>query len=195
MRTVAILVFDDVEVLDFSGPFEVFSVVGRQKGQSPFDVYTVAEMPGPVFARNQFSVNPRYTIADCPAPDILVVPGGWGTRREMNNARLIDWIKTTAPKAELVLSVCTGALLLARAGLLDGLKATTHHGALDLLREIAPKTTVLDNQRVVDNGKIIVSAGVSAGIDAAFHVVARLDGLEVALETARYMEYDWRHEA
>jgi transcriptional regulator GlxA family with amidase domain len=113
----------------------------------------------------------------------------------MNNARLIDWIKTTAPKAELVLSVCTGALLLARAGLLDGLKATTHHGALDLLREIAPKTTVLDNQRVVDNGKIIVSAGVSAGIDAAFHVVARLDGLEVALETARYMEYDWRHEA
>lgn len=195
MRNVAILVFDDVEVLDFSGPFEVFSVVGRQKGQSPFDVYTVAEMPGPVFARNQFSVNPRYTIADCPAPDILVVPGGWGTRREMNNARLIDWIKTTAPKAELVLSVCTGALLLARAGLLDGLKATTHHGALDLLREIAPKTTVLDNQRVVDNGKIIVSAGVSAGIDAAFHVVARLDGLEVALETARYMEYDWRHEA
>jgi len=195
LRNVAILVFDDVEVLDFSGPFEVFSVVGRQKGQSPFDVYTVAEMPGPVFARNQFSVNPRYTIADCPAPDILVVPGGWGTRREMNNARLIDWIKTTAPKAELVLSVCTGALLLARAGLLDGLKATTHHGALDLLREIAPKTTVLDNQRVVDNGKIIVSAGVSAGIDAAFHVVARLDGLEVALETARYMEYDWRHEA
>lgn len=195
MRNAAILVFDEVEVLDFSGPFEVFSVAGRQEGQSPFNVYTVAEKSRSILARNQLSVNPRYTIADCPVPDILVVPGGWGTRREMNNAGLIDWIKTTAPKAELVLSVCTGALLLARAGLLDGLKATTHHGALDLLREIAPKTSVLDDQRVIDNGRIIVSAGVSAGIDAAFHVVARLHGLEVALETARYMEYDWRHEA
>ena len=194
VRNVAILVFDEVEVLDFCGPFEVFSVTGRQKEQLPFNVYTVAEKSGPVLAHNQLSVNPRYTITDCPVPDILVVPGGWGTRREMNNAGLIDWIKTTAQKAELVLSVCTGALLLAKAGLLDGLKATTHHGALDLLREIAPETTVLDNQRVVDNGKIIVSAGVSAGIDAAFHVVARLHGPEVALETARYMEYDWRHE-
>ena len=195
MKNVAILIFDDVEVLDFCGPFEVFSVAGRQKEQSPFSVYAVAEKPGPILARNQLSVNPRYTIADCPVPDILVVPGGLGTRREMNNAGLIDWIKTAAQKAELVLSVCTGALLLARAGLLDGLKATTHHGALDLLREIAPKTSVLDDQRVIDNGRIIVSAGVSAGIDAAFHVVARLHGLEVALETARYMEYDWRHEA
>lgn len=195
MKNIAILIFDDVEVLDFCGPFEVFSVTGRQKEQSPFNVYIVAEKSDPVLARNQLSVNPRYTTAGCPRPDILVVPGGWGTRREMNNAGLIDWIKTTAPKAELVLSVCTGALLLARAGLLDGLKATTHHGALDLLREIAPKTSVLGDQRVIDNGRIIVSAGVSAGIDAAFHVVARLHGLEVALETARYMEYDWRHEA
>ena len=191
-RNVAILIFDEVEVLDFAGPFEVFSVTGRQKRQTPFNVYTVAERSGPVMARNQFSMNARYTIADCPAPDILVIPGGWGTRREMNNTALIDWIKATAPKTEWVLSVCTGALLLAKAGLLDGLKATTHHGALDLLREVAPKATVLDNQRVIDNGKIIVSAGVSAGIDAAFHIVARLLGPDVAMETARYMEYDWR---
>jgi transcriptional regulator GlxA family with amidase domain len=195
LRNAAILIFDEVEVLDFCGPFEVFSVTGRQQEQLPFNVYTIAEKSGPVLARNQLSVNPRYTLADCPAPDILVVPGGWGTRREMNNAALIDWIKAAAAKAELVLSVCTGALLLARAGLLDGLQATTHRGALDLLREIAPKTAILDGRRVVDNGRIIVSAGVSAGIDAALHVVARLHGQAAAMETARYMEYDWRHEA
>jgi transcriptional regulator GlxA family with amidase domain len=172
----------------------VFSVTGRQKQQACFNVYTTAEKSGPVLARNQFSVNPRYTFADCPPPDILVVPGGWGTRREMSNPKVIDWIKSVAPKTELILSVCTGALLLARAGLLDGLKATTHRGALDLLRETASKAEVLDNQRVIDNGKVILSAGVSAGIDAAFHVVARLLGKEEALETARYIEYDWRPE-
>src|SRR5438445_5225777 len=175
-RNVAVLIFDEVEVLDFCGPFEVFSVTGRQKRQSPFNVYTVAEKSSAVLARNQLSVNPRYTIADCPSPHILIVPGGQGARREMNNAALTHWIKSITPKTELILSVCTGALLLAKAGLLDGLKATTHHGALDLLREVAPKTTVLDNQRVIDNGKIIVSAGVSAGIDAAFYLVARLLG-------------------
>ncbi len=195
VRNVAILIFDEVEVLDFCGPFEVFSVTGRQRHQAPFNVYTVAEKSGPVLARNRFSVNPRYTFADCPPPHILVVPGGWGTRREMNNPTIIDWIKTVSPKTELLLSVCTGVLLLAKAGLLDGLKATTHRGALDLLRETAPKTVVLDNQRVIDNGKIVVSAGVSAGIDAAFHVIARLLGKEEALETARYIEYDWRPEA
>jgi len=172
MRNVAILIFDEVEVLDFCGPFEVFSVAGRQRNQTPFSVYTVAEESRPVLARNQLSVNPRYTILDCSPPDILVVPGGRGTRREMNNSIIIDWIKATAPRSELVLSVCTGALLLAKAGLLDGLRATTHHGALDLLREVAPKTEVLDNQRVIDNGKVIVSAGVSSGIDAAFHAVS-----------------------
>ena len=193
-RNVAILIFDEVEVLDFCGPFEVFSVTGRQKQQAPFNVYTTAEKSGLVLARNHFSVNPRYTFADCPPPDILVVPGGWGTRREMNNPNVIDWIKVVAPKTELILSVCTGALLLARAGLLDGLKATTHHGAMDLLRETASKAAILDNQRVIDNGKVVLSAGVSAGIDAAFHVVARLLGNEEALETARYIEYDWRPE-
>ncbi len=189
-RNVAILIFDEVEVLDFCGPFEVFSVTGRQRDQTPFSVYTVAQESRPVIARNQLSVNPRCTILDCDPPDILVVPGGWGTRREMNNSILIDWIKTTAARCEVVLSVCTGALLLAKAGLLDGLSATTHHDALDLLRAVAPKARVLDNHRVIDNGKVIVSAGVSAGIDAAFHVVTRLLGKEMAMETARYIEYD-----
>jgi len=194
-RNVAILIFDDVEVLDFCGPFEVFSVTGRSHDQTPFQVYTVAEKPGPILARNQFSVYPRYTLDQSPEPDVLIVPGGWGTRQQMNNPPLIDWIKAMAPKTELILSVCTGALLLAKAGLLEGLSATTHHRALELLRQIAPRTTVHADQRWVDNGRIILSAGISAGIDMSLYVVARLLGKEEALATATYMEYRWQNEA
>ena len=191
MRNVAILIFDEVEVLDFCGPFEVFSVTGRRDNSNPFDVYTVAEKPGPVHARNQLSVNPRYTIDDCPNTDILVVPGGFGTRREMNNTALTGWIKSRSSDAELVLSVCTGALLLAKAGLLEGLSATTHHRAFDLLEEVAPNTSVERDKRIVDNGRIVLSAGISAGIDMSLCVVSKLLGEDTAKETARYMEYDW----
>jgi transcriptional regulator GlxA family with amidase domain len=191
-RNVAILIFDEVEVLDFCGPFEVFSVTGRRKNLTLFNVYTVAEKEQPVLARNRLSVNPGYTIRGCPQPDILVVPGGLGTRKEMHNPVLIDWIKDCSQKAELVLSVCTGALLLAKAGLLEGLAATTHHGAIELLKEVAPHTTVHASQRIVDNGRIVVSAGISAGIDMSLHVVAKLLGKEQALDTAQYMEYDWK---
>ena len=191
MRNVAILIFDEVEVLDFCGPFEVFSVTGLRDDLKPFNVYTVAETVKPVLARNNLSVNPAYHLADCPAPDILLVPGGYGTRREMNNPVLLDWIKHCAENAELLLSVCTGALILARAGLLDGLSATTHHGAIELLKETAPRTAVLESERIVDNGKIILSAGISAGIDMSLYAVSRLLGLAQAEETARYMEYDW----
>ena len=190
MRNVAILIFDEVEVLDFCGPFEVFSVTGRRDNTNPFEVYTVAEKDSPVLARNQLSVNPRYTIDNCPKPDILLVPGGFGTRREMHNQTLIDWIKKTATDCELILSVCTGSLLLAKAGLLEGLSATTHFGAIDLLREVAPNTTVQPDKRFIDNGQVIVSAGVSAGIDMSFYVVGKLLGKDVARETARYIEYD-----
>lgn len=191
MKNIAILIFNEVEVLDFCGPFEVFSVTGRSTNSPAFNVYTVAETAEPVLARNQLSVNPRYTVQDCPEPDILLVPGGYGTRRAMYNKVLIEWIKTCSEKTELTVSVCTGALLLARAGLLEGLSATTHHMALDLLRDVAPNTRVLNNSRVVDNGRIILSGGISAGIDMSFYVVARLLGKETALETAKYMEYDW----
>jgi transcriptional regulator GlxA family with amidase domain len=124
-----------------------------------------------------------------------VIPGGYGTRREMHNARVIDWIRDRAAGAEVVLSVCTGALLLARAGLLTGLDVTTHHGALDLLASTAPDAVVRADQRFFDNGHVITSAGISAGIDAALHVVARLLGDAQARETASYMEYDWRPSA
>jgi transcriptional regulator GlxA family with amidase domain len=190
-RSLAILLFDEVEVLDFCGPFEVFSVARRFSDPPAFEVRTVAERAGPVLARNGLSVNPHGTVADCLQPDILLVPGGQGTRREMHNLSLIGWIREKAMSAELVLSVCTGALLLAKAGLLDGLEATTHHLALDLLREVAPRTAVHADCRFVDNGRIVCSAGIAAGIDMSLHVVARLAGLEVAVQTARQMEYPW----
>jgi transcriptional regulator GlxA family with amidase domain len=191
-RNVAILIFDDVELLDFTGPFEVFSVTGTRDNPKPFNVYTVTEKSAPITTRNGLSVNPQYTIQNCPQPDILLIPGGQGTRREMDNPVLIDWIKDCSEKAELVLSVCTGALLLAKAGLLEGLKATTHHTAIDLLKQIAPNTTIQADSRFVDNDKIILSAGIATGIDMSLHVVARLLGRDQALQTAQYIEYNWR---
>ena len=190
-RTLAILIFDDVEVLDFCGPFEVFSAAGRLTDPPAFNVLTVAEKAAPVLTRGGLSVNPHRRLGDCPPPDVLLVPGGQGTRKEMHNQVLIDWIRQASPGAELVLSVCTGALLLAKAGLLDGLGATTHHGAVDLLRQVAPKTTVHADRRVVDNGRVVCSAGIAAGIDMSLHVVGRLLGQGVAGKTARRMEYPW----
>jgi transcriptional regulator GlxA family with amidase domain len=187
--TLAILIFEDVEVLDFCGPFEVLTVANRFTDPPAFNVFTVAEKPEPVLTRGGLSVNPHHRLADCPRADVLLVPGGQGTRREMHNAALIDWIKARSQEAELVLSVCTGALLLAKAGLLDGLEATTHHGAMDLLREVAPKTTIHARRRIVDNGRVVCSAGIAAGIDMSLHVVARLLGEEVPEKTARQMEY------
>ena len=191
-RTLAIVIFDEVEVLDFCGPFEVFSVASRFADPHAFDVLTVAEKAGPVRARGGLSVNPHRRLADCPPPDVLLVPGGQGTRKEMHNPALIEWIRQASEKAELVLSVCTGALLLARAGLLDGLEATTHHGATDLLRQVAPKTTVHADHRFVDNGRVVCSAGIAAGIDLSLHVLARLLGSDVAVRTAQQMEYPWQ---
>jgi transcriptional regulator GlxA family with amidase domain len=191
-RNLAILIFDDVEVLDFCGPFEVFSVANAFTDAPAFHVFTVAEKPGPVLTRGGLSVNPHHCLPDCPMPDLLLVPGGQGTRKEMHNSALIEWIKQASSKAELVLSVCTGAMLLAKARLLDGLEATTHHGAIDLLRQTAPKATVHADRRFVHNGRVACSAGIAAGIDMSLHVVARLLGREVAERTARQMEYPWQ---
>jgi len=191
-RHVQILVFDDVEVLDFAGPFEVFGVTGLRSGPAPFRVETVGLSNAPIRARNGLVVQPSASIDDAGRCDVLVLPGGYGTRREMHNALLLEWIRRQVESAELVLSVCTGALLLARAGLLANLDATTHHVAFDELAQASPSTNVLRGHRMVDNGRIITSAGISAGIDASLHLVARLLGDVVAAETAEYMEYDWR---
>ena len=195
-KSVGILIFDEVEVLDFAGPFEVFSITGQRRpgreGDGAFDVFTIAENPGAITARNGLRVLPDKCFADDPHPEILLIPGGYGTRPLLENSAVIDWITARSADAELTLSVCTGSLLLAQAGLLDGLEATSHWGALDLLAEIAPQVTVQRETRVVDNGDIITSAGVAAGIDMAFHVVARLQGPEAAEEAAHYMEYPWQ---
>jgi transcriptional regulator GlxA family with amidase domain len=190
-RTLAILLFDDVEVLDFCGPFEVFSVANRFTDPLAFNVLTATEKADPVLTRGGLSVNSHHRLADCPQPDLLLVPGGQGTRKEMHNAALIEWIGQASSKAELIMSVCTGVLLLAKAGLLDGLEATTHHGAIDLLRQTAPTTIVHADRRFVDNGRVVCSGGIAAGIDMSLHVVSRLLGEEIAERTARQMEYPW----
>jgi transcriptional regulator GlxA family with amidase domain len=188
-RTVAILLFDEIEVLDFAGPFEVFAVTDELADHSLFRVVTVALEKRPIRARNGLSVNPDHSFADCPPPDLLIVPGGFGTRALIKSQPVLDWIKSVNTAAEIVASVCTGSLVLGRAGLLDGLKATTHHECFALLREHAPRTTVVETDRFLDNGRILTAAGISAGIDMALHLVARLQGAAVAQKTARYMEY------
>ena len=172
-RNVAIFIFDGIEVLDFCGPFEVFSVA-RKDGA--FNVFTVAEEARPIHTRGGMQVIPAYTWEDMPNPDIFVVPGGKGAELLVDHAATISWVSQTAQHSDIVLSVCTGALLLGKAGLLDGLQATTHHACLDMLRACAPDTIVVSTQRYVDNGKIVTSAGVSAGIDASLHVVESIIG-------------------
>lgn len=189
-RNVAILIYDNVEVLDFTGPFEVF-IVGSNRGKD-FHVFTVAEHEQPVIALGGLSVNPKYSIRTCPQPDILIVPGGWGARKEMNNVVITNWVREVSNHAELVLSVCTGALILAKAQLLDGLKLTTNRRAIQELREIAGDSAeIMEEARYTDNGKIIMSAGVSAGIDASLYVVGKLFGVERAIQVAQVMEYNW----
>ncbi|MGH2558177.1 MAG: DJ-1/PfpI family protein [Thermomicrobiales bacterium] len=198
-RTVGILIFDDVEVLDFCGPFEVFATASAPGNGDPdnrhlFRVLTIAEKNQLVRCRGGLLVNPHHTIHDHPPLDVLLVPGGQGTRKERTNRAVLDWIKVQDQQTDLTTSVCTGAFLLAANGILDGKRATTHWASIDWMREHHPKVTILDDQRFVDEGKVVTSAGVSAGIDMALHIVARLHGQEVAAATARNMEYVW-HEA
>jgi len=195
-KTVGILLFPEVEVLDFCGPFEVFSVTRlnesrRREEPSPFRVLLIADTAEPVSAAGGMRVLPDCTTTACPALDILLVPGGWGTREQMNNKRLIDWIRQRAKKVEILTSVCTGSLLLGQAGLLDGHPATTHWAALPLLRERFPKINVVDDQHVVEEENILTSAGISAGIDLALRIVTRCFGEPVARNAARHMEYPY----
>ena len=195
-HSVGILLFDDVEVLDFAGPFEVFSrarlVPGadsrRTDDSAPFDTFTVARTRDVVTAIGGLRVVPDYAWAHAPLIDILVVPGGFGTRALLKDAPTIDWIREVAASASQVTSVCTGALLLAKAGLLSGRRATTHWAGLDLLASIDPTIQVERGLRVVSD-VVVTSAGVSAGIDMAFTVVETLCGRAVADETAHYIEY------
>jgi transcriptional regulator GlxA family with amidase domain len=193
-KRVGILIFPDVEVLDFCGPFEVFSVTrlneqARREEPSPFEVLLVAESTGTVVATGGLKVIPDVTIQTCPPLDLLVVPGGWGTRTEINNRRLVDWIGERGRAVETLTSVCTGSMLLGKAGLLDGRRATTHWRSLDRMREAFPAVTVEEKLHVVEDGHVVTSAGISAGIDMALRVVTRYFGEAVGRTTARHMEY------
>ena len=144
--------------------------------------------------RSGLRVTPYYTYANAPQADILIVPGGLGARHEQHNPATVNFVRQQAREAEIVFSVCTGALLLGAAGLLDGLRATTHHRAMDELAETAPACSIVRGVRYVDSGKIITSAGIATGIDAALHIVSRLISPDTALETARHLEYRWQPE-
>jgi transcriptional regulator GlxA family with amidase domain len=184
---VAIFIHNGVELLDFAGPGEVFASSGC-------NVYTISDTDEPIVCQGFVKITPQYTIANCPKPDIIVLPGG-ATEIPMANDKVIEWLKTTVPHTTVTLSVCTGAGLLSKAGLLDGATATTFHNYINALQEMTPKAKVVRNTRFVDNGLIVTTAGVSAGIDGALHVVSRLKGKETAKATAEYMEYDkWKPE-
>ena len=199
LREVGILIFDGVEVLDFCGPFEVFSVARRpgenSEEQRLFNVRTIAEERRTVRTTGGLLVEPHLAINDGDADthfDLLVVPGGQGTRRERLNERLLDWIAAQDRQTELTTSVCTGAFLLAERGILDGKRATTHWASVGWMRDQYPAVTMLEDVRYVDEGRVVTSAGISAGIDMSLHVVSRLHGEETAAWTARRMEYDWK---
>jgi transcriptional regulator GlxA family with amidase domain len=196
MRNVAIVIWDGAEVLDWAGPAEVFESASRfgQKGSRPaFKVYTVSKTTDAITSQRFISVNPQYSIENAPAPNIIVLPGG-GTDSVTEDPAFQAWAGKAAVEAEVALSVCTGAFVLGRAGLLDDRDVTTWYGAMDRLIKSFPKARVHPGRRFIDSGDVITTAGVSAGIDGSLHLVARLLGREVADRTAQYMEYRWTPE-
>ncbi|HEY7081382.1 MAG TPA: DJ-1/PfpI family protein [Nitrososphaeraceae archaeon] len=193
---VGILIFDQVEVLDVTGPFEVFSVTRtnenrRREESSPFRVLLVSEDTKRVTAVGGLVFTPDTTIHNCPDLDLLIVPGGWGTRTEISNKMIIEWIADRAYKTRLTASVCTGSSLLGRAGLLNGREATTHWQAFDFLRESAPAVKIREDVRFTTAPPIFTSAGISSGIDLALKIVSYFLGIEIGKATAKHMEYPY----
>ena len=187
---VGIFLFNDVEVLDFAGPFEVFSLTSKDK-EKLFEVVTISETGEMISARNGLKVLPSAKISKELNLDILIIPGGYGAEQvEIKNKVIIDWIKNQYDKVKILASVCTGALLLAEANILDNKSATTHWMDLDRLENEYPKVKVIRDVKFVDEDKIITSGGISAGINMSFHIIKRLFGEGVAKETAKRMEYD-----
>jgi putative intracellular protease/amidase len=189
-RNLAILIFDGVQIIDYTGPYETFGHVYNHDWTPAFNIYTVSEKTNPITTAMGMSVNPKYSLANAPEPDVLLIPGG-DVQDQLSNAVVIKWIQTKAASAEVVLTVCNGAFILAKTGLLDGLEATTTASLIPMLREAAPKVKVVDDRRFVDNGKFITAAGLSSGIDGALHVIERLYGRGTAQTAALGMEYNW----
>lgn len=182
IKDIALFLHDRVEILDFAGPMEVFIAAG-------FNVYTVSETKAPIKAMGELTILPDYDLNDCPVPDIVAFFGGGGASRVAQRAEVQAWMAKVFPQTDLQFSVCTGAFFLGEMGLLDGQTATTFHSAIPSLREKFPKAEVRDDVRFVDNGRVITTAGISAGIDGALHLVAKLKGMETAVSVAENMEY------
>ncbi|MHC1782990.1 MAG: DJ-1/PfpI family protein [Anaerolineaceae bacterium] len=195
---VGIYLFDDIEVLDFAGPFEVFSTASRVKSRlepaapKSFEVFTIADKMRAITTRGRLIVQPHFDITSHPRPDVLIIPGGVVTT-EIKREDIIAWIARTASTAAITSSVCTGAFLLGQAGLLGGKDATTHWEDIADLRSMFPDINVLAETRWVDTGQVVTSAGISAGIDMSLHLVARLESEDLAIRTARQMEFDWKN--
>ena len=190
------LIFDDVEILDVTGHFEVFAVTRLNEKQrlqqsSPFKVYLISETKNQILAIGGLRLTPDVTISECQELDLLIIPGGWGTRKESKNKILLNWIGNQFTNDRLIASVCTGSSLLGKAGLLDGRGATTHWRAFDFLQESAPKARILKDVRFTLTEPIFTSAGISAGIDLALRIVSHFFGTEVGQATARHMEYPY----
>jgi putative intracellular protease/amidase len=183
-KKVAIVLFDGVQIIDYTGPYEVF-------GQAGFEVYTVSTSSNSIVTSMGMEVIPKYTFDNAPQADVLLIPGGDVSRAQENPA-IIKWIQDNSKEAEQVVSVCNGAFILAKTGLLDGLSATTFYGLIDNLVPVAPKTKVVRDQRYVDNGKIITTAGLSSGIDGSLYVVSKMLGKARAQMVALNMEYNWQ---
>jgi transcriptional regulator GlxA family with amidase domain len=189
-RNTAILIFNNVEVLDFTGPYEVFSTANTEYGTKIFNVYTVAEKDEEIKSANGLKIIPDYTLTKSPSPDILIIPGGNGRKIEMNNPVLLNWIKEKFSSLEFLLSVCTGSFILGKTGLLDGAKAATHHYSYEEFKKTFPNIELVKNVKFVDNGKIITAAGVSSGINMSLHMISKLFGEELKHKTARHIEFD-----
>ena len=193
---VAIYLFDNVEVLDFAGPFEVFSTASRvqlrltPQADKPFEVFTIARTAGTILARGSLVVQPRYLFSEHPPVDVLIVPGGI-VSEELEREQVVRWISKIAQTVQVTASVCTGSFLLAKAGLLNGKKAITHWEDIDDLARMFPGIKITREARWVDEGSVVTSAGISAGIDMALHLVSRFTGTELASLTARQMDYPW----
>lgn len=189
MKNAGIFIFDDIELMDFAGPFEVFSVANELEKYTLCNTFTFAENKDSVTSVNGLKVIPDYSFENCPGIDILIIPGGVGTVKLLDNNTVLDFILSAHRKSEITFSVCSGARILAKLGLLDGLRYTTHHEVFDDILSLAPRGIPVRDVRFIDHGKIMTSAGISAGIDLSLHVIEKLFGESCVVRTKSYMEY------
>ena len=190
MGTIGILLFDGLEELDAVGPWEVLAAWTRQWPDDGWSVTTVAQDGGLVRCAKGLVLQAEHSWADAPPLDVLIQPGGMGTRPQLVDETYLAWVRARRADTPLLASVCTGSLVYAAAGLLKGRPATTHWASLDRLRELDPSIEVRPDDRYVDDGDMVTAAGVSAGIDMALHLVDRLAGTDRAREVRRYIQYD-----